>query len=77
VYREDEGLLVTGANDAMLKVWRLPADGDQLVCLSTVKAHAAPVYSLAVLGSLLVSASYDGSIKVRAGPHGAVATVTG
>jgi WD40 repeat protein len=52
------------ANDACVRLWRLSREG-RSQCLSTTVAHAHVVYDVAVVGSLLVSCSFDRTVKVR------------
>ena len=62
----EANLVVSGANDSCLKSWWVAPDTTPTAtsCLSTIVAHTQPVYDLVVSGRLLVSASYDRSIKV-------------
>lgn len=60
-YSPDGGLLVTGADDAKVKVWDATAGS----CFVTFTDHTAPVTAVAFLpnNTALVSASLDGTCR--------------
>ena len=60
-YSPDGGYLVTGADDAKVKVWSLATGG----CFVTFADHAAPVTAVAFApsGHAVLSASLDGTVR--------------